>query len=62
MVAPECASAAKAGGLGDVVSGLSRELEQRGNTVEIIVPKYASLRYSDVQDLQPAHRDVPVPW
>lgn len=62
MVAPECAPAAKAGGLGDVVSGLSRELEQRGNTVEIIVPKYASLRYSDVQDLQPAHRDVPVPW
>jgi glycogen synthase len=31
MVAPECAPAAKAGGLGDVVSGLSREPELRGN-------------------------------
>ena len=30
MVAPECAPAAKAGGLGDVVFGLSRELEIRG--------------------------------
>jgi starch synthase len=44
MVAPECAPAAKAGGLGDVVSGLSRELELRGNAVEIILPKYAVLR------------------
>ena len=48
MVAPECAPAAKAGGLGDVVSGLSRELELRGNAVEIILPKYAGLRYSDI--------------
>ena len=31
MVAAECAPAAKAGGLGDMVSGLSRELELRGN-------------------------------
>jgi starch synthase len=62
MVAPECAPAAKAGGLGDVVSGLSRELELRGNTVEIILPKYASLRYSDVRDLQPSHHDLQVPW
>ena len=57
MVAPECAPTAKAGGLGDVVSGLSRELELRGNTVEIIVPKYASLRYSDIWDLQPSYHD-----
>jgi glycogen synthase len=35
MVAPECAPAAKAGGLGDVVSGLSRELELRGNAVAL---------------------------
>jgi starch synthase len=62
MVAPECAPAAKAGGLGDVVSGLSRELELRGNAVEIILPKYASLRYSDIWDLQPSYRDLPVPW
>ena len=62
MVAPECAPAAKAGGLGDVVSGLSRELELRGNAVEIILPKYASLRYSDIWDLRPSYGDLPVPW
>jgi starch synthase len=62
MVAPECAPAAKAGGLGDVVSGLSRELELRGNTVEIILPKYASMRYSDIWDLEPSYRDLWVPW
>ena len=52
MVAPECAPAAKAGGLGDVVFGLSRELEIRGNAVEIVLPKYASMRYGDIWDLQ----------
>jgi starch synthase len=62
MVAPECAPAAKAGGLGDVVSGLSRELELRGNAVEIILPKYASLRYSDIWDLRASYHDLPVPW
>ena len=30
LVAAECAPAAKAGGLGDMVSGLSRELELPG--------------------------------
>ncbi len=62
MVAPECAPAAKAGGLGDVVSGLSRELEARGNTVEIILPKYASMRYCDIRGLAPGHADLAVPW
>ena len=62
MVAPECAPAAKAGGLGDVVSGLSRELELRGNAVEIILPKYASMRYSDIRGLQASYRDLRVPW
>ena len=62
MVAPECAPAAKAGGLGDVVSGLSRELELRGNAVEIILPKYAGLQYSDIWDLKPSYHDLWVPW
>jgi starch synthase len=62
MVAPECAPAAKAGGLGDVVSGLSRELELRGNAVEIILPKYTSMHYSHVWDLQPSYHDLWVPW
>ena len=62
MVAPECAPAAKAGGLGDAVSGLSRELELRGNAVEIILPKYAGLRHCDIWGLQPSYRDLWVPW
>jgi starch synthase len=62
MVASECAPAAKAGGLGDVVAGLSRELELRGNAVEVILPKYASLAYSDVWGLQPSYHGLRVPW
>jgi len=62
MVAPECAPAAKAGGLGDVVSGLSRELEIQGNAVEIILPKYGSLRYSAIWSLAPCYQDLWVPW
>jgi len=62
MVASECAPAAKAGGLGDVVAGLSRELEIRGNAVEIILPKYASMAYSDIWGLAPSYRDLQVPW
>jgi len=58
MVAAECAPAAKAGGLGDVVSGLSRELEIRGNAVEIILPKYASLRHSEIWGLAPSYQDL----
>ena len=48
MVASECAPVAKAGGLGDVVFGLSRELEIRGNSVEIVLPKYDCLRYDQI--------------
>jgi starch synthase len=62
MVAAECAPAAKAGGLGDVVAGLSRELEIRGNAVEIILPKYASLRYSEIWGLAPSYENLWVPW
>jgi starch synthase len=62
MVAAECAPAAKAGGLGDAVSGLSRQLEVRGNAVEIILPKYEGLRRSDIWDLAPSYHDLWVPW
>ena len=48
MIASECAPVAKVGGLGDVVFGLSRELEIRGNSVEIILPKYDCLRYDQI--------------
>jgi starch synthase len=62
MIASECAPVAKVGGLGDVVFGLSRELEIRGNAVEIILPKYDCLRYNQIHDLQIVYKDLWVPW
>jgi starch synthase len=62
MVAAECAPVAQAGGLGDVVFGLSRELELRGNSVEIVLPKYDCLRYDRIHGLTVAYDDLWVPW
>jgi starch synthase len=62
MVASECAPVAQAGGLGDVVFGLSRELELRGNAVEIVLPKYDCLRYDWIYALTVAYDDLWVPW
>jgi starch synthase len=62
QIASECAPVIKAGGLGDVVYGLSRELELRGNCVEIILPKYDCMRYDHIWGLHEAYRDLWVPW
>ncbi|MGF1567133.1 MAG: glycogen synthase GlgA [Nodosilinea sp.] len=62
QIASECAPVIKAGGLGDVVYGLSRELENRGHCVEIILPKYDCMRYDHIWGLHEAYRDLPVPW
>ena len=62
MVASECAPVAQAGGLGEVVFGLSRELELRGNTVEIVLPKYDCMRYDRIYGLTVAYDDLWVPW
>jgi starch synthase len=62
QIASECAPVIKAGGLGDVVYGLSRELENRGHCVEIILPMYDSMRYDQIWGLQEAYRDLWVPW
>lgn len=62
MVGSECAPVAKVGGLADVVFGLSRELEIRGHTVEIILPKYDCMRYDQIWGLHMTHRDLWVPW
>jgi starch synthase len=62
MVASECAPVAQAGGLGDVVFGLSRELELRGNAVEIVLPKYDCMRYDRIYGLSVAYEDLVVPW
>src|SRR5450631_1449949 len=62
MVASECAPVALAGGLGEVVFGLSRELEMRGHAVEIILPKYDCMRYDRIASLTVTHQDLWVPW
>lgn len=62
MIASECAPVSKVGGLADVVYGLSRELEIRGNTVEIILPKYDCMRYDHIWGFQKVYEDLWVPW
>src|SRR5664279_1141006 len=62
MVASECAPVAQAGGLGEVVFGLSRELEKRGHAVDIILPKYDCMRYDQIYGLSVAYHDLWVPW
>ncbi|MBD2542238.1 glycogen synthase GlgA [Coleofasciculus sp. FACHB-SPT36] len=62
QIASECAPVIKAGGLGDVVYGLSRELENQGNCVELILPKYDCMRYDHIWGLHDAYRDLWVPW
>ncbi|MCH9699170.1 MAG: glycogen synthase GlgA [Gammaproteobacteria bacterium] len=62
QITPEMAPLAKVGGLADVVTGLSRELEIRGNTVEIILPKYDCMRYENIWGLCVTFEDLWVPW
>lgn len=62
QIASECAPVIKAGGLGDVVYGLSRELEIRGHTVELILPMYDCMRYDHVWGLHDAYQNLMVPW
>ncbi len=62
QITPELAPVAKVGGLADVVFGLSRELQLRGHTVEVIVPKYDCLRYDHVWGLHVCFDDLWVPW
>jgi starch synthase len=62
MIASELAPVAKVGGLADVVYGLSRELELRGNAVEIILPKYDCMRYDHIAGLTKTYENLWVPW
>lgn len=62
QIASECAPVIKAGGLGDVVYGLSRELENKGHCVELILPMYDCMRYDHIWGLHDAYRDLWVPW
>ncbi len=62
QIASECAPVIKAGGLGDVVYGLSRELENRGHCVELILPMYDCMRYDQIWGIHEAYRGLNVPW
>jgi starch synthase len=62
MIASEFAPVAQAGGLGEVVLGLSREAAIRGHHVEAILPKYDTMRYDRIDDLSVAVEDLWVPW
>ncbi|CAM0902904.1 unnamed protein product [Alopecurus aequalis] len=50
-IAVEMAPIAKVGGLGDVVTSLSRATQDLGHKVEVIIPKYDCLNLSNVKDL-----------
>ena len=62
QIASECAPVAKVGGLGDVVYGLSRELQKRIHWVEVILPKYDCMRYDQIWGLEKIYHDLWVPW
>ncbi|MBE9028452.1 glycogen synthase GlgA [filamentous cyanobacterium LEGE 11480] len=62
QVASECAPVIKAGGLGDVVYGLSRELAAQGHCVEVILPMYDCMRYDHIWGLHEAYANLWVPW
>ncbi|GER44929.1 starch synthase [Striga asiatica] len=51
-IAVEMAPIAKVGGLGDVVTSLSRAVQDMNHNVDVILPKYDCLNFSNVKDLQ----------
>lgn len=51
-ISVEMAPIAKVGGLGDVVTSLSRAIQDLGHSVEVVLPKYDCLKYNHIQDLQ----------
>lgn len=62
MVSSEYAPVAQAGGLGEVVFGLGRELAVRGHVVDVIIPKYDCMRYDQIEGLTVAYENLRVPW
>ncbi|KAL2524061.1 Starch synthase 3 [Abeliophyllum distichum] len=51
-LAVEMAPIAKVGGLGDVVTSLSRAVQDLNHNVDIILPKYDCLKFNNVKDFQ----------
>ena len=62
MASAECAPIAKAGGLGDFVHGLSRELARRGHRVEVVLPRYDCLRQDRLGATRVGLQDLWVPY
>jgi starch synthase len=62
MASAECAPVAKAGGLGDFVHGLARQLILGGHRVEVLLPKYDGLRLDRIEGLEKAYTDLWVPF
>lgn len=56
--ASELAPIAKVGGLGDVLYGLSKELARQGHKVQIVLPKYDSLRYDLLKNFKVFYREL----
>ncbi|KAG5011257.1 hypothetical protein JHK87_019772 [Glycine soja] len=51
-IAVEMAPIAKVGGLGDVVTSLSRAVQDLNHNVDVVLPKYDCLNLSNVKDFQ----------
>lgn len=54
----EIAPVAKVGGLGDVILGMCHELVNRGDQVDIVLPKYDCLDLSGIEDLRILYKGV----
>lgn len=52
QITSEFSPIAKAGGLGEMVLGLSRELTRMGQQVEVILPKYAFIDLSQMKNVE----------
>lgn len=59
MVTSEVVPFAKAGGLGDVVAALSKELHHQGHDVRIILPRYYSIDRSELEII-PGPLEIPM--
>ena len=51
-LAVEMAPIAKVGGLGDVVTALSRSVQEQGHHVDVYVPKYDCMNYKEIEGLR----------
>lgn len=59
-LATELAPIAKVGGLGDVLYGLSKAVAKQGHKVEILLPKYDCIDYSQIKQLKVHRKEVTV--